>query len=92
LLHHELAKPIADGRTLWLCYSANFAPNWNGMKLKINPPGERYGLCLHECRLLAPGGKHAPLKSGPPGHRAGAVALPLLGGTWKLCTCEPAAK
>jgi hypothetical protein len=50
----------ADGRTLWLCYSANFAPNWNGMKLKINPPGGRYGLCLHECRLLAPGEMHAP--------------------------------
>jgi hypothetical protein len=50
----------ADGRTLWLCYSANFAPNWNGIKLKINPPGGRYGLSLHECRLLAPGGKQAP--------------------------------
>ena len=44
----------ADGKTLWLCYSANFAPDWNGMKLKINPPGGRYGLCLHELRLLAP--------------------------------------
>ena len=43
-----------DGRTLWLCYSANFAPNWNGMRLKINPPGGRYGLCLHEVRLLGP--------------------------------------
>ena len=20
----------SDGRTLWLCYSANFAPGWNG--------------------------------------------------------------
>lgn len=46
-----------DGRTLWLCYSANFAPDWNGMKLNINPPGGRYGLCLHEVRLLAPGEK-----------------------------------
>ena len=44
-----------DGKTLWLCYSANFAPNWNGMKLKINPPGGRYGLCLHEVQLLGPG-------------------------------------
>ena len=25
------------------------------MKLKVNPPGGRYGLCLHELRLLAPG-------------------------------------
>ncbi len=45
----------ADGRTLWLCYSANFAPDWNGAALKINPPGGRYGLCLHEVRLLVPG-------------------------------------
>jgi hypothetical protein len=42
----------ADGRTLWLCYSANFSPGWNGVELKINPPGGRYGLCLHEVRLL----------------------------------------
>jgi hypothetical protein len=49
-----------DGRTLWLCYSANFAPNWNGMKLRVNPPGGRYGLCLHEVRLLKPGEEPAP--------------------------------
>ncbi|MBI4580753.1 MAG: hypothetical protein HY718_13685 [Planctomycetes bacterium] len=48
-----------DGRTLWLCYSANFAPDWNGMKLKINPAGGRYGLCLHEVRLLKPGERPA---------------------------------
>jgi hypothetical protein len=47
----------ADGKHLWLCYSANFAADWNGMKLKFNPPGGRYGLCLHEVRLLAPGEK-----------------------------------
>ena len=41
-----------DGRTLWLCYSANFSPGWNGVKLDVNPPGGRYGLCLHEVRLL----------------------------------------
>ena len=41
-----------DGQTLWLCYSANFSPGWNGVKLKFNPPGGRYGLCLHEVRLL----------------------------------------
>jgi hypothetical protein len=45
----------ADGRTLWLCYSANFAPDWHGAALKINPPGGRYGLCLHEVQLLMPG-------------------------------------
>ena len=42
-----------DGQTLWLCYSANFSRGWNGMELKYNPPGGRYGLCLHEVRLLA---------------------------------------
>lgn len=41
-----------DGRTLWLCYSANFSPGWNGVELKINPPGGRYGLSLLEVVLL----------------------------------------
>jgi hypothetical protein len=41
----------ADGKTLWLCYSANFSSGWNGLQLKLNPPGGRYGLCLHEVRL-----------------------------------------
>ena len=41
-----------DGRTLWLCYSANFAPNWNGMAIRCRPVGSRYGMCLHEVRLL----------------------------------------
>jgi prolyl oligopeptidase len=45
----------ADGRTLWLCYSANFASGWNGAKpLKSNPPGSGYGMGLHEVRLLGP--------------------------------------
>ncbi len=44
-----------DGKRLWLCYSANFAPDWNGQKLRINPPGGRDGLCLHEVQLLGPG-------------------------------------
>jgi hypothetical protein len=43
-----------DGRTLWLCYSANFSPGLNGVVLKSNPPGGRYGLCLHELKLLGP--------------------------------------
>ena len=47
------------GKTLWLCYSANFSPGWNGVKLGTNPPGGRYGLCLHEVKLLAPGEKAA---------------------------------
>jgi len=44
----------ADGRTFWLCYTANFASNWNGMKIRSNPPGSQYGMCLQEVRLLAP--------------------------------------
>ena len=42
----------ADGRTVWLCYSANFASDWNGMKIEADPPGSRYGLVLQELRLL----------------------------------------
>ena len=43
----------ADGRTLWLCYAANFASDWNGLKLLSNPPGSRYGMCLREIHLPA---------------------------------------
>jgi hypothetical protein len=43
-----------DRKTLWLCYSANFSRGWNDVKLEFNPPGGRYGLCLHEVRLLGP--------------------------------------
>ena len=25
----------ADGRTLWLCYSANFSPGWNGVDSEL---------------------------------------------------------
>jgi hypothetical protein len=46
-----------DGRTLWLCYSTNFSPGWNGAKLAVNPPGGRYGLCLHEVELVKPSGQ-----------------------------------
>jgi hypothetical protein len=48
-----------DGKSLWLCYSANFSPGWNGAKLGINPPGGRYGLSLHELKLLGPEDKIA---------------------------------
>ena len=44
-----------DGKTMWLCFSANFSPGWNNVALKFNPPGGRYGLCLHEVKLLGPG-------------------------------------
>lgn len=49
-----------DGRTLWLCYSANFSPGWNGVDLKIDPPGGRYGLCLHEVKLMSSGTSSSP--------------------------------
>jgi hypothetical protein len=42
----------ADGRTAWLCYSGNFATNWNNEQIQINPPGTRYGLVLQKIRLL----------------------------------------
>ena len=38
----------ANGRTLWLCYSANF------FELPSNPPGSRYGMCLQEIKLQTP--------------------------------------
>ncbi len=41
-----------DGRTLWLCYSANFSQGWNNIRFKANPPGSRYGLVLQQMRLL----------------------------------------
>jgi hypothetical protein len=44
----------ADGKRLWLCYSGNFATDWNGMKIQANPPGSRYGLVLQEVELLTP--------------------------------------
>jgi hypothetical protein len=53
-----------DGRKLWLCYSANFSPGWNGVKLGVNPPGGRYGLCLHEVELLA--SRDRPRNAGKP--------------------------
>ena len=44
----------SGGPAQWLCYSANFSPGWNGAKLEVDPPGGRYGLCLHEFKLLKP--------------------------------------
>jgi hypothetical protein len=46
----------ADGRTAWLCYSGNFAPDWNNEKIQVNPPGTRYGFVLQKIRLLGPDG------------------------------------
>lgn len=44
----------ADGRRAWLCYSANFAPNWNNTRIASDPPGSRYGLVLQEILLPDP--------------------------------------
>jgi hypothetical protein len=43
-----------DGRTVWLCYAANFSngnPNWN-THYRDNPPGSGYGMSLQEVKLL----------------------------------------
>jgi hypothetical protein len=45
----------ADGRTLWLSYSANFVQGLKDFGLKSIPPGGRYGMCLQEVKLLGPG-------------------------------------
>jgi hypothetical protein len=43
-----------DGYTMWLCYSANFATNWNGMNIQEDPQGSHYGLVLQKIELLSP--------------------------------------
>jgi hypothetical protein len=43
-----------DGRSVWLCYAANFTNGWKDMHLQSDPPGSRYGMCLQQTRLLAP--------------------------------------
>lgn len=41
----------ADGRKMWICYSGNFAPNWNGEQIRSNPPESAYGMVLQEIEL-----------------------------------------
>ncbi|MFP5226941.1 MAG: hypothetical protein ACLGXA_04885 [Acidobacteriota bacterium] len=41
-----------DGKTFWLCYSANFTNSWLHTNYPVDPPGSRYGLCLQEVRLI----------------------------------------
>ncbi len=43
-----------DGKTAWLLYSANFAPDWNGMKISVNPPGSHYGMVFQKIRFELP--------------------------------------
>jgi hypothetical protein len=40
----------ADGRTMWLCYSANFSEHLK-IPQESQPPGSRYSMCLHEFYL-----------------------------------------
>lgn len=42
----------ADGRTAWLCYSANF--NHRRDPTFVDPPGSRYAMCLQEIQLVVP--------------------------------------
>jgi hypothetical protein len=42
----------ADGRTAWLCYSANFTNSYLHTDYKDIPPGGGYGMTLQEVRLL----------------------------------------
>ncbi len=42
-----------DGRTMWLCYSANFTNDWLHTDYAIDPPGSRYGMCLQEIELVS---------------------------------------
>jgi hypothetical protein len=35
-----------------LCYSGNFAKDWNGQQIQENPPGSHYGLVLQQVKFL----------------------------------------
>lgn len=40
-----------DGEKMWICYSGNFAKDWNENEIRANPPESAYGLVLQEIRL-----------------------------------------
>jgi hypothetical protein len=45
-----------NGRTLWLCFSANYAKALNpSADMSANPAGATYSLCLHEVELQVQG-------------------------------------
>jgi len=44
-----------DGKSAWLLYSANFAPDWNGMKIQSNPPGSKYSMVFQKIQFVRPG-------------------------------------
>lgn len=41
-----------DGKTAWLLYSGNFATDWNGMKIKSDPPGSHYGMVFQKFEFI----------------------------------------
>ncbi len=41
-----------DGKSMWLCYSGNFATDWRDIKIEEDPPGSHYGLVLQSIELL----------------------------------------
>ncbi len=43
----------ADGKSMWLCYSGNFARDWRDVKIEEDPPGSHYGLVLQAIELLS---------------------------------------
>lgn len=49
-----------DGKTMWLCYSANFSSGWGGTTFEARPPGSRYAMCLQEVRLITASDPVAP--------------------------------
>jgi len=42
----------ADGKSAWLMYSGNFAPDWNGLKIEEKPLGSHYGLVMQKIEIL----------------------------------------
>jgi hypothetical protein len=51
-----------DGRSGFLCYSANFATDWGSTPIRSDPPGSRYGLVLQQVLLPDPKQARALLK------------------------------
>ena len=47
-----------DGKQMWLLYSGNFAPDWNGQKIVENPPGSHYGMVFQKVHLVKQNSGH----------------------------------
>ena len=52
----------ADGRTIWLCYSANWMDQQN-LIYRAAPPGSKYAMCLQEINILSPSEHMTPMPS-----------------------------